>query len=39
VRFGILSTANIADLTVAPAIRASEHEVYAVASRSREATA
>jgi len=39
VRFGILSTANIADLAVAPAIRASEHEVHAVASRDRERAA
>jgi xylose dehydrogenase (NAD/NADP) len=39
VRFGILSTANIADVAVAPAIRASEHEVHAVASRDRERAA
>ncbi|MDH5019847.1 Gfo/Idh/MocA family protein [Halobacterium rubrum] len=38
-RFGILSTANIADVAVAPAIRASEHEVHAVASRDRERAA
>jgi xylose dehydrogenase (NAD/NADP) len=36
VRFGILSTANIADGAVVPAIRASEHEVHAVASRDAE---
>jgi len=35
VRFGILSTANIADVAVAPAISASEHELHAVASRNR----
>jgi predicted dehydrogenase len=39
VRFGILSTANIADVAVVPAIRASEHEVHAVASRDRERAA
>ena len=38
-RFGILSTANIADAAVAPAIRASEHEVRAVASRDRQRAA
>ena len=38
-RFGILSTANIADAAVVPAIRASEHEVHAVASRDRERAA
>ncbi|WP_336038063.1 Gfo/Idh/MocA family protein [Halobacterium yunchengense] len=33
-KFGILSTANIADEAVVPAIRASDHEVGAVASRN-----
>jgi xylose dehydrogenase (NAD/NADP) len=39
VRFGIISTANIADAKVVPAIRASDHEVRAVASRDRDRAA
>ncbi|WP_254863901.1 Gfo/Idh/MocA family protein [Halovivax gelatinilyticus] len=34
-RFGILSTANIAQGAVIPAIRASDHELVAIASRDR----
>lgn len=36
-RFGILSTANIARSAVIPAIRESDHEVVAIASRDRSA--
>ena len=32
-RFGVLGTANIGQVAVCPAIRESEHEVLAVASR------
>jgi predicted dehydrogenase len=39
VQFGIISTANIGDLAVVPAIRDSEHEVRAVASRAADRAA
>jgi len=39
VQFGIISTANIGDLAVVPAIRDSEHEVRAVASRDADRAA
>ena len=38
-KFGIISTANIADVAVVPAIDDSEHEVQVVASRSADAAA
>ncbi|AHG04226.1 glucose-fructose oxidoreductase [Halobacterium sp. DL1] len=38
-QFGIISTANIGDLAVVPAIRDSEHEVRAVASRDADRAA
>jgi len=38
-QFGILSTANIGDEAVVPAIAATDHEVRAVASRSADAAA
>jgi xylose dehydrogenase (NAD/NADP) len=38
-QFGVISTANIADKAVVPAIRDSDHDVRAIASRSPDAAA